>query len=36
MFDLSEKLKQTGFKQTPLVEQIAIILTDTIVKFKTF
>ena len=32
MFDLSEKLKQTGFKQTPLVEQIAHILTDSIVE----
>ena len=32
MFDLSEKLKQTGFKQTPLVEQISIILTDTIIE----
>ena len=32
MFDLSEKLKQTGFKQPPLVEQISIILTDTIIE----
>ena len=32
MFDLSEKLKQTGFKQTPLVEQISIILTNTIIE----
>ncbi len=32
MFDLSEKLKQTGFKQTPIVEQISIILTDSIIE----
>ena len=32
MFDLTEKLKQTGFKQSSLAEQISDILTDTIIE----
>ena len=32
MIDLSEKLEQTGFKQTSLVEKISDILTDTIIE----